>query len=294
MPNDKIRGSHIARIAHFLGKKGLLAAGDTNHDFREFTDAEFFKRFGLDFLRAIKTGDVETFNALVSRCPALIFYQFKPEDNPEYTRKDIATFKNLTAFDLALGQVGSEVTNGQESESNFGQQLLHHVIRGNQLGVAVLLIRYPQLLSYRGNVVDYSGRMFKNATAFELALWALDVRHMAPAMLKCLTNNLEHKDYIKELVAELQNQFDNVDKEGVSYSISCGLLKMSRDPSQLLPGETREQRNTLLNRLLDRHNGLIQYNDRIFYFHNHRCPKELVEITDRNAMKALQDVMNKE
>ena len=120
--NDKIRGAHMVRIAHFLGKKGLLAAGDTNRDFREFSEAEFFKRFGLDFLRAIKTGDVETFNALVSRCPALILYKFKPEDNPAHTPENFAEFHNMTAFDLALGQVGSEaVVRDEERESDFGQ-----------------------------------------------------------------------------------------------------------------------------------------------------------------------------
>ncbi len=297
MPNDKIRGAHMVRIAHFLGKKGLFVAGHTSQDFREFTDAEFFKRFGLDFLSAIKRADIARFNALVSRCPALISYQFKPEENPTvHLSWAIATFKNMTAFDLALGQVVPEEIKDEERESYFGQQLLHHVIRGNQMGVTVLLTRYPHLLSYRGNIADYPGRMFKNVTGFELALWALDVRHMAPAMLKCLTNNEERKDCIEELLPELQRQFDNVVKEGggVNYTIGCGLLKMSRDPSQLLPGEMREQRDALLNGLLDRHNGCIQYNDRIFYFHNHRFPKELVEITDSNAINALKGMMNKE
>ncbi len=180
-------------------------------------------------------------------------------------------------------------------KNRLGRALLSHVIKGNQDTVVAMLKRYPELLLYRGNVVDYSGREFKNVTAFELATWALDVRHMAPAMLKCLTENEDGKNYSKELVPELQQQFDNVVKEdgGVNYTIGCGLIKMSRDPSQLLPNETPEQRDALLNRLLDRHNGCIQYDDRIFYFHNLSCPKKLVEITTPDAISALQGLMNK-
>ena len=120
-------------------------------------------------------------------------------------------------------------------KNRLGQALLSHAIKGNQDTVVALLKRYPELLLYRGNVVDYSGREFKNVTALELATWALDVRHMAPAMLKCLTENEDGKDYSRELAPELQRQFDNVVKDGggVNYTIGCGLLKMPEDPRTL-------------------------------------------------------------
>lgn len=224
--------------------------------------------------------------------------------NYSITRSMASLGTNFTAHvdqffeqkDKSHVQLASKAFFFDDSRKNrLGQALLSHVIKGNQDTVVAMLRRYPKLLLYRGNVVDYSGREFKNVAALELATWALDVRYMAPAMLKCVTDNEARQDYSRELAAELQEQFDNVVKEGggVNYTIGCGLLQMSEDPTTLLPGKTDEERYAELNRKLNRHDGLIQYQDKLFYFHNLKCPKELVEITNPDALKALQELMNK-
>lgn len=54
--NDKFRGALIPHIAKFLGKKGLIAAGAASSDFREFSEGEFSKRFGPNFLKYVRDG----------------------------------------------------------------------------------------------------------------------------------------------------------------------------------------------------------------------------------------------
>ena len=53
-------------------------------------------------------------------------------------------------------------------------QLLLHVARGEQDEAQVMLEDHPELLLHKGQVTDYSNRTFKNITAFQVALWALD------------------------------------------------------------------------------------------------------------------------
>lgn len=53
-------------------------------------------------------------------------------------------------------------------------QLLLHVAQGKQDEAEAMLKENPGLTLYKGTVTDYSNRMFKNITAFQYALWALD------------------------------------------------------------------------------------------------------------------------
>jgi len=299
----------IPRIAMFLAPPALNKLAHINNDFRFYSEQE---RSGRALLRHVIDGNTEAIAAMLHEDPKRILYR------SNITNTLGQTFINVNAFELALHphQLADLSERGTLSDAeevirrvdalfrqpyseeikqtikkNLGKQLLHHVIRGNQQAVVEILKRYPDLLTYRGNVVDNSGREFKNVTAFELALWALDVRHMAPAMLKCLTQNEAHKDYCKQLLPELQEQYINVTKQGggVEYTIGCGLLKVSKDPNQLPEAE----RNKLLNQLLDCHNGCIQFGDKLFYFNNHGSSKSLVEITHTDDIIALQSIMNR-
>ncbi len=299
MPDTKISIPNMLRICNSLSNQDFLRyfMAMKSPDNLFYLKQVFIERFGEKFLKYVKDGKQEATKAILSQCPEILGYRGNIHlQNGVITNVSALELiqEHTAILDIILSQPYDMTDEANRKE--FGNALLYHAIRGNQEAVVKILRYYPELLSYRGDVVDYSDREFKQVTAFELATWALDVRHMAPAMLKCLTDNKEAKDYRRELVPELQQQFDNVVKKdgGVNYTIGCGLLKMSRDPNQLLPNETPEQRDALLNRLLNRHNGCIQYNDRIFYFHNLSCPKTLVEITDPDAINALKGLMNKE
>ncbi len=64
-------------------------------------------------------------------------------------------------------------------------KLLHHIARGEQDLAEKMIRATPSLLLEAGEVTDYSGRYFKNITAFQYALWALD-SHMWKMILKYL------------------------------------------------------------------------------------------------------------
>lgn len=51
-------------------------------------------------------------------------------------------------------------------------KLLMLVAQGQQIQAQALQAQQPNLLSQRGDVTDYSGRTFKNITAYEYAYWA--------------------------------------------------------------------------------------------------------------------------
>jgi hypothetical protein len=71
-----------------------------------------------------------------------------------------------------------------------GQKFLALVTEGKQRQAEEMLIEYPWLANYKGDVIDLSERSFKNITGFQYAVWALDW-HMWSMMLKHI-----HKDYI--------------------------------------------------------------------------------------------------
>lgn len=68
-------------------------------------------------------------------------------------------------------------------------RLLLHVARGEQDEAEQLLKEapslLPELLSQTGDVVDYAGRIFKDVTAFQVAVWNKDT-HMARMLLQCV------------------------------------------------------------------------------------------------------------
>jgi hypothetical protein len=54
-------------------------------------------------------------------------------------------------------------------------QFLEHVAKGNQDQAEALLKKSPELVLGYGNVTDYSKRTFRNITALQYTMWALDV-----------------------------------------------------------------------------------------------------------------------
>jgi len=101
--------------------------------------------------------------------------------------------------------------------------LLWYVAAGEQKTVQKILHLHPELLPERGAVTDYSGRTFKNISAFEYALWALDVRYMCNMMLDCLPPNEEGEKLRITLLA----QFEQLETKGITYNF-MGLTQRER------------------------------------------------------------------
>lgn len=286
--ND-IPHSALGLIGQYLDNVALNSLANTKN--KRFFEHTRKTRLGRALLRYLHQGNNVIAEAIITRYPNLIHYKVNVLNEKDKT----SHVENV--LDLILHQAEPSDIPDNNHKSDLGLKLLHHTIRGNQLAVVAILTQYPDLLLFRGNVHDYSGREFKNVTALELALWALDVRHMAPAMLKCLTINVEGTNYIKEFVPQLLQQVEHVTEDGggVTYTMECGLVKMSQDPTQIeMNDDTHEGIHEPLNRLLDRHDGLLVYRNKIFYYHNHWYPKTLVEITDNNALLMLQAIIDKE
>jgi hypothetical protein len=90
--------------------------------------------------------------------------------------------------------------------------LLQHVAFGEQEQAERILKADPTLLLRTGQVTDYSGRTFKNITAFQYALWALD-RHMWTMILKYLPR----EEGAKQLHDHVYNTKAYKDKHGDYY-----------------------------------------------------------------------------
>jgi hypothetical protein len=93
--------------------------------------------------------------------------------------------------------------------------LLWYVAAGEQDNAQRILEKYPELLSKRGTVTDYSGRTFPNITAWELMRWYGDTRHMGNMLLDCLPKDEQGEVIRSHLVAQ-DKQFD---KLGVVYAL---------------------------------------------------------------------------
>ena len=81
------------------------------------------------------------------------------------------------------------------------------VAHGEQKAASYMLRRNPQLLLERRDVTDYSGRTFKNITAYEYAYWAKDT-HMC-RMLEA------HMDEATK--ANILERIDEMERDGLTY-----------------------------------------------------------------------------
>jgi hypothetical protein len=93
-------------------------------------------------------------------------------------------------------------------------KLLEYVVHGEQDEAEKMITSYPELLTMRGTVTDYSGRTFENITPFEYTLWALD-KHMWEMMLKALSDNKKGSEIKLNLLQQYQ---DHISNQGVHYT----------------------------------------------------------------------------
>jgi len=84
---------------------------------------------------------------------------------------------------------------------------LECVQKGNQEFALWMVRKSPELLTMEGTATDYSGRTFKNCTAYEYAYWAMDT-HMRK-MLEAHMND--------DAKAQLLKRIDYIENEGLSY-----------------------------------------------------------------------------
>ncbi|KTC64715.1 hypothetical protein Lade_2009 [Legionella adelaidensis] len=95
-------------------------------------------------------------------------------------------------------------------------KLLEHIVHGKQDEAEELIKKYPKLLTFRGDITDYSGRTFKNITPFEYTLWALD-RHMWDMMLAALPDNETGQDIKLSLLQQYKTHREG---RGVHYILN--------------------------------------------------------------------------
>ena len=79
-----------------------------------------------------------------------------------------------------------------------------------------ILKKWPEFLSVYAPLKDISGRVFKNVTLFQHALWTGDVRYMANMMLDCLQNQEEGESIRQELL----HQYQELMEKGLSYELN--------------------------------------------------------------------------
>ncbi|KTC78413.1 hypothetical protein [Legionella brunensis] len=141
-----------------------------------------------------------------------INFSFLPDDSlkeiGQQLKKKDQTLSNLVLVNKKFYQLFQS--------ARLLEKLLEHVAKGNQVKAEWIIKKHPELLLLKGKVTDYSGREFENISAFQLALWALDVKYMAPMMLKCLPKN----ETGKKIKNELLRQFEELKTKGIRYTLN--------------------------------------------------------------------------
>lgn len=107
---------------------------------------------------------------------------------------------------------------------NFGiDQLLLHVVKGEQHKVSVLLRKNPFLLKGKTTVVDHAGRIFKMVSSFQYALWARDIQMWQ--MMESIVHEMhdvEARDFLLDaLKFQLEELEDpDIERENGSMELS--------------------------------------------------------------------------
>ena len=130
--------------------------------------------------------------------------ELKIETAQNLSNRELVTLSITSKYHLKLFQPLIDV-----------RKLLHHVTRGEHDAVKAMLKKDMRLIFKRGIVTDCSGREFKNISAFEYALWALD-KHMWAAMIACIPQNEAGRKVFKQLVA----LYNKVNTDGVTYKLN--------------------------------------------------------------------------
>ena len=129
---------------------------------------------------------------------------------PDVLQKEMWGYLNLREKSNLAGT--SKEYKSLLSNDLMTAKMLMLVAQGQQTQAQALQTHQPNLLSQRGDVTDYSGRTFKNITAYEYAYWAKDW-HMC-RMLEA------HMD--EETKALTLRDCDKIDRDGLTYKQQRG------------------------------------------------------------------------
>lgn len=91
--------------------------------------------------------------------------------------------------------------------------LLKYVTESSLDKVRLILEKYPELLLRYGTITDPTGRSFKHITAFQYALWAIDLKDMCRIILDSVPKNKTGN----ELRNSLFNQLQELEENGINY-----------------------------------------------------------------------------
>ncbi len=108
--------------------------------------------------------------------------------------------------------------------------LLNYGVKANQDAAELLIKKNPQLLLLKGDVVDDSGRYFKNVSFLQVISYCLDVLYMGGMVYRALPKDEE----VEELRIELSLQLDELLSKGLSFELKIGdyLPKTKQGQSQ--------------------------------------------------------------
>lgn len=129
----------------------------------------------------------------------IIFPKLNVEDHWSLTR----TSKNLNQL---FGKLFDK-TVSTSTLKLLHQQLLEHVIYGEEEKAQEIMEKHPILLLYKGKVTDYSGRKIKG-TAYQMALGAEDIE-----MAEMIQGHLKKlPDGLAEIIRQQKQQFPSDEK----------------------------------------------------------------------------------
>lgn len=136
---------------------------------------------------------------------------------PIFRSEDIQTNRILTrlAQYAAAGNVAC-VAGLYKIRSDLHLQILFTLAGlGAQNEMQAILEKHPEDLLAYGPLRDISGAEFESISIFQHAIWAKDIRYMAPMMLDCLP----HNEQGEELRIKLTGQYNQLIDNGVVYHL---------------------------------------------------------------------------
>jgi hypothetical protein len=157
-------------------------------------------------------------------------YNIEPQRPAEYSvsqeKTELDYFDNLP--DELILNIGNRITGIENRNAfvltcqRFYQRyqperlfltLLKNITESNLDKVRLILEKYPGLLSRYGAITDPTGCIFKRITAFQYALWAMDLKDMCRIIL----NSIPKDKTGDELRFSLFNQLRELEENGISY-----------------------------------------------------------------------------
>lgn len=198
------------KMFSFIDKKELGIIRLTNKRFNFLTKDRYSLYRLLDYINKGKLADAKKF---LTSCPNIL-------EHNEYSERFIRSCLeegNVEEIKLLLDQRPEFVLN-KKYEPLIGSYLLKYGVKANQDAAELLIKKNPNLLLFKGDVVDDSGRYFKNVTFLQVITWCLDVFYMGNMVYQSLPKDEEGEQIRKKLSQQLDEQCS----KGLSFELKIG------------------------------------------------------------------------